>query len=176
MESIVGVLKINIALSGVVEMSNEILEEKWKAEHAIFREQIPGYSRSGFSFFQGEMFYLAGRKAGQDEIDEARVYALEGRAILILAQEEIQKRDAEIVRLREELENFAYDIQESNIENCDECCNGELLALARKEIEKRDELLEQAKIIIDSHQAVTLNPFKWDSCAQWLKQYEELKK
>lgn len=50
-------------------MSNEIPEEKWKAEHAIFREQIPGYSRSGFSFFQGEMFYLAGRNAGQAEID-----------------------------------------------------------------------------------------------------------
>ena len=44
-----------------------------------------------------------------------------------------------------------------------------------EEIQKRDELLAQAKIIIDSHQAVTLNPFKWDSCAQWLKQYEELK-
>ncbi|MEN9449724.1 MAG: hypothetical protein RJA83_338 [Pseudomonadota bacterium] len=53
-------------------MSNEIPEEKWKAEHAIFREQIPGYSRSGFSFFQGEMFYLAACKKRQEEIEELK--------------------------------------------------------------------------------------------------------
>ena len=78
----------------------------------------------------------------------------------------IQKRDAEIDNLV---------LTNKIIGNDKECFKLEIKR-QKKEIQKRDELLAQAKIIIDSHQAVTLNPFKWDSCAQWLKQYEELKR
>ena len=84
--------------------------------------------------------------------------------------DEIQSRDAEIVRLREELENFAYDIQESNIENCDECCNGELLALARKEIEKRD-----AEIELYSNAFKTADELRISSAERYDKEIEELK-
>ena len=122
-------------------MSNEIPEEKWKAEHAIFREQIPGYSRSGFSFFQGEMFYLAGRNAGQAEIDlysnafktadELRISSAERY------DKEIEKRDVEIERLKARVKSLGFNndyVEEVEDKNWN----------MGQEIQKRDELLNTA--------------------------------
>jgi len=47
-------------------------ELKWKKEYEEFRNTLPGYTRSGFSRFQGELVYLSARRVAQDEIESLK--------------------------------------------------------------------------------------------------------
>lgn len=53
-------------------MMNVDQELKWKREYEEFRNTLPGYARSGFSRFQGELVYLSARKEAQQELETTK--------------------------------------------------------------------------------------------------------
>lgn len=74
-------------------------ELKWKREYGDFRNTLPGYARSGFSRFQGELVYLSARKKAQEELEslekEVAILrsALEEISIQRITQAEVDKAD-----------------------------------------------------------------------------------
>ena len=123
-------------------MSNEIPEEKWKAEHAIFREQIPGYSRSGFSFFQGEMFYLAGRNAGQAEIDlYSNAFKTADELRISSAKrydKEIEKRAQDNVKLQQQVKVLREALE--GLQNDYSFANGQVYEDIKKALKQYEKL------------------------------------
>lgn len=134
---------------------SEELEKKWREEFEVEWENI----ERKWSFPLGSHHkklvketalnvYLAGRKAGQEEIDNLRKE--HSQIVCAYCNSLCARNTEELVK---------------HVEGCEK----HPLGKAIKEIQKRDELLEQAKILL------TLNIHKL-SQEEWLKQYEELKR